>query len=529
MERIASAIAWAAAWVVLAAVQYLVVRSCGGDGVPLLRYVGYFALHVYLPGLVALWFVKRGPVTLTESIALGVPTGFALEIAGYFLVAALGGQDGLAAMPAVWIALAVLIRTRRGRWPLRVVLSRRHAGLALGVAVLFGVTVVATTSHMFAESPLVGGLPQRPIFHDWMYLVSRAGALKGTWPFEDPSLAGLPLHYHYFMLVHVASASTATGLEVTQVLLRFALLPLGLVLVVQAYALGRMVARSPWGGMLAALLTVAASEMALHPDANESVFLGRFVRWLHVSPTFYFGVVFLGALLLALIRWRSLARADGRHLAWLVLLAAAATGAKGTVTPVILVALALWAGWEFWTRRAFPQRLFMAGVVGGLVFAAVYFTTMSRWGTGAARIAPGDVLGVSEFWRQAFPGWSKALAAWLPQPWAAAIAGLGCGAVVFAGTLGVRVLAVPYLLAVDPRQQRPTVVWLGAAFVASSGMGLLLSLDADSELYVFLLMRLPAAVLAAALLTELLRRACGAADAPPCCWRCRWWRCSRCR
>ncbi len=511
--RIASAIAWVAAWVVLAAVQYLVVRACAGDGVPLLRYAGYFALHVYLPGVVALWFVKRGPVSLTESIALGVPTGFALEILVYVLVSALGGQDGLAAMPVVWIALAVLIRTRSGHGPLRVGLTRRHAGLALGVAVLFAATAIATTSHMFAESPLVGGLPQRPIFHDWIYLVSRTGAIKGTWPFEDPSLAGLPLHYHYFMLVHVASASTATGLEVTQVLLRFALLPLGLVLVVQAYALGRIVARSPWAGLLAALLTVAASEMALHPHANESVFLGRFVRWLHVSPTFHFGVVFFGALLLAMIRWRRLARADARHLGWFALLAAAATGAKGTVTPVILVALALWAAWELWCTRVFPTRLVVAGAVGGSVFLAVYFATMSGWGTGAAKIVPGDVFGVSEFWRQHFPAWSAVLARGLPAPVAAIVAGVGCGAVVFVGTLGVRVLAVPFLLAVHPREQRAPVVWVGAAFVASAGMGLMLRLDADSELYVFLLVRLPAAVLAAALLAELIRRAVGSAGA----------------
>jgi hypothetical protein len=80
---------------------------------------------------------------------------------------------------------------------------------------------------------------------------------------------------------------------------------------------------------------------------------------------------------------------------------------------------------------------------------------------------------------------------------------------VFAGTLGVRVLAVPFLLAVHPRQQRAPVVWVGAAFAASAGMGLTLSLDADSELYVFLLVRLPAAVLAAGFLTELARLAAG--------------------
>jgi hypothetical protein len=55
-------------------------------------------------------------------------------------------------------------------------------------------------------------------------------------------------------------------------------------------------------------------------------------------------------------------------------------------------------------------------------------------------------------------------------------------------------------------------MWMGLVCLSSYSMGMLLQLDSNSQLYVFLLMRLPMAVLAAAFFVGAFRRLCG------------WWR-----
>jgi hypothetical protein len=369
----------------------------------------------------------------------------------------------------------------------------------------FGVVFMAA-GQMFAESPLSAGLPSRAIFHDWVYLVSRAAVIKNNWPLDDPSLSGTPLQYHYFMMVHAAAASGTTGVEVTLVLLRLMVVPLGAVLVAQAYLMGRLVARSPWGGVVAALLVVVASEVSFAGDYSHPMFLGLFSRWLFVSPTFYFGVIFCGALLIAVAQCARLARCGLGHYAWLFLLATAGTGAKGTVLPVLICGLGLWAGWWMVRERMVPWRLVTIGTVLGVGFAIVYLETMSSWRTGDAAFRPFHIFQLATFWATYVPRWQHALEAWLPGTVAYPVAALACGLVIFVGTCGVRVLAIPYLLNWTAKGRDPMVPWLGAFFVACTGMGLLMELNSFGELYLFLMIRVPMAVLAAAQLVEGYRK-----------------------
>jgi hypothetical protein len=327
-----------------------------------------------------------------------------------------------------------------------------------------------------------------------------------NWPLDDPSLAGTPLQYHYFMMVHAAAASGTIGVEITLVLLRLMVVPLGAVLVAQAYMLGRQVARSPWGGAIAALLVVMAGEMSFAANFGQPMYLGLFARWLFVSPTFFFGMIFCGALLLAIAHCDRLARCGVQHHIWLFLLAAAGTGAKRTVLPVLICALGLWAGWRWVHERRFPGRLVAFGCGLSAGFAVVYLATMSSWQTGDARFNPFHVFQLTEFWKTYLPVWQQALGHWLPAAVALPLATLGCALVVFAGTCGVRLLAIPYLCWSARPRRDPLVGWLGAFFFASTGMGLLMELNSYGELYLILMIRLPMAVLAAAGVVDVARR-----------------------
>lgn len=499
---------WRAAAAALLVAAFIVVRAFGYELRPVALYLGYFSFYVALPGVVALSFVNRGRVSLAQAFALGIPTGFALEIFTFLAASALHAKPLYAWAPLGWIALAVANRMRGGTWPVRARMSAHHAGVALALCMAFLGTVLIAASQMYAEAPLANGLPTRAIFHDWVYLVSRAGVIKNNWPLDDPSLAGTPLQYHYFMMVHAAAVSWTTGVEISAVMLRLLYLPLGAALVAQAYVLGRGVARSPWGGAIAAILTIVVSELSFSRSYSEPVFLGLFVRWLFVSPTFFFGLVFCGALLIAIARCLRVTRCDARHYVWLLLLGTAATGAKGTVLPVLLCALGMWTAWTWLRYRRLPVRAIVLGTCLTVAFFVVYIPMMSAWRTGDAAFRPFHVFQLTTFWKANLPIWQQGLAHWIPQSVAAPLGATGCALVVLAGTLGVRLIAIPYLLWVDrTRRDRQLVPLIGAFFVASLGMGSLMELNSYGELYLILMMRLPAAVLTAAFLVAVGRRA----------------------
>ncbi len=498
---------WRATWFVLAVTAVIAVRACGYEFGTVARYLSYVVLYVALPGAVALYAVNGGPLSLMRLLALGLPTGFALEIFTFLGTSALHAKAAYAWTPLLWAALAVGIRLRRGEWPVRVRLAGNHAPLALGLAIAFLGTAVMAASQMFAESPLAQGLPTRAIFHDWVYLVSRAAVIKNNWPLDDPSLSGTPLQYHYFMMVHAAAVSWTTDVEIMAVLLRLIFVPLGAVLVAQAFMLGRAVARSPWGGVMAAGMTVMVSEVSFEPSYGQPMFLGLFVRWLFVSPTFFFGMIFCGALILAIGQCARRTRCGAHHYGWLLLLGAAGTGAKGTVLPVLLCALALWAAWRWITEKRIPWRVVGFAACLTAAFIVVYLPTMSEWRTGEAAFRPFHVFQLTDFWKQHLGNWTQWLAQWLPGGAAAVVASVACAAVVFTGTCGVRMLAIPYLFWGDLRNRdRQLVGWVGACFVASAGMGMLIELNSFGELYVILMMRLPMAVLTAAFFVSAWRR-----------------------
>lgn len=498
--------AWTGVGLILAAAVFIVVRSCGYDWGAVGGYGLYLALYVALPGVVVMQAVNRGPLSLTRVLALALPTGFAVEILSYLGCAALHLRAVYAWLPLFWVGLAVFQMWSSGFGPVRWRVTARHGGVACWLALAFLATTLMAASQMYAESPLAAGLPTRAIFHDWVYLVSRAGVIKNNWPLDDPSLAGTPLQYHYFMMVHAAATSATTGIELTALMLRLIFVPLGAVLVAQAFLLGRAVARSPWAGVLAAVLVVVASEVSFAPSYGEPMFLGLFVRWLFVSPTFFFGMVFCGALLIAVGDAVRARRLGALRWLWLLLLAAAGTGAKGTVLPVILCALGLWGLWRIARERRIPWRLVGFGVVLGVGFIVVYEPTMSAWRTGDAAWRPFHVFQLSSYWKLHLPQWQQALAAWLPAAAAKTLASIACAAVVFAGTCGIRLLALPYLFRrCDGRRDPVLVTWMGAFFAASAGMGVLMELNSYGELYLLLMMRLPMSVLTAGFLIALAR------------------------
>lgn len=493
---------WTLSAAAIAIACYIIVRSCGYDATIPAKYAAYFLLQIALPGTVVLLLVGVRPLSPSVLIAIGLPTGFAIEIFSFLSLSSLNARYLVPLLPAFWFAIG-LLRYRGRMFTVRRLRLSSNPGTVLALSLLFLGMVLAAASQMYAESPLVDGLPQRPIFHDWVYLLSRAAIIKHHWPIEDPSLSGTSMQYHYFLLVHVAAASHATDVDITWLLLRLVVVPLGLILTVQAYAIGRLLSRSRWGGVLAAFLALVPGELSPATDYEHLAFLGLFIRWLYVSPTFFFGVIFFGALLLAVAQ----PIRNQRQIFWIVLLAAAGTAAKGSVLPVLLGGFALWIPWSWLRGRKLARRhLLLAGAMLA-AFGIVYLVTMAAWGSAGAVVQPFEVCRMSEFWDKHAIPWTRLLKRTLHAPdfgtWlGGAVTSMG----VLAGTTGVRIVGMAYLAGCRRGHRVDFARWLVATAVASYAIGLTLHFDANSELYFLLLSRLPTAALAAAFVVDITRR-----------------------
>ena len=97
----------------------------------------------------------------------------------------------------------------------------------------------------FPTAPLPG---QESVnyFPDYPRWIAIAADAKHHWPIEDPSVAGEPLPYHYFVYVHMAAASQVTGLDLPLVFLRLFILPLAVLLVLELVVAQKL--RSAYAG-----------------------------------------------------------------------------------------------------------------------------------------------------------------------------------------------------------------------------------------------------------------------------------------
>lgn len=480
----------------------MVARACGYENAVVLRYAYYLLLFVALPGTVVLSWVRGTSISLLQLVGLAVPTGFAVETLVFLGAKALGVDSYYEGTPLFWAGCALLMVMRRGEPLARFDFEGIAPSTVLLLSLLLAMTVAVAAAQMYSETPLFDGLPRRPIFHDWVYLVSRAAEIKLRWPLEDPSLAGTALQYHYFMLVHTAAASAVTGSEISLLFLRLVPIPLGAVLIVLAFALGRRLSNSEWGGILSVVLTFMAAEVSFSGNYLDPTYLGIFLRWLFQSPTFYFGMIFFGALVVAVTRIVQGREHTWRDYAWIALLAAAATGAKGTMIPTLLCALGLLVVWWWLLTRQMPWQLILVGVSMAIPFLIVYLFTMAEWGTGEAVFAPLSTFQVSRFWRENYSAWRDLIATVLPEKLAGNLAAFAGAAVIFAGTAGLRLLAVPYVFWTALKHRHAMAVWLATIAGCSYVLGILFHLNSYSQLYVLLLMRLPMAVLAAAFLVK---------------------------
>jgi hypothetical protein len=350
-------------------------------------YAAYELGFVLIPGWVAYRALSSRPGGALRNLAIGWALGYVFETLAFMLTAATDTRDLFFAYPLLvgGAALVALLRRTPDRGPRGGPALPRGFGLALSIVCLVAATYVALP--LFSE-PLPGSEEVR-YFQDHPWHLSLAADAKHHWPIQDPNVSGEPLPYHYFVHVHLAAASQVTGLDLPLVYFRLFAVPLVVHFVLLVVVAGQSLARSSWVGLIAACLALFVGQVTLDFTTAWSQFpsfLGVFFTFLITSPSFLYGLVLLTSLIV-LIGERITDRSGaGRVGDWLLiaLFAIGASNAKVAILPMMLVALALYAGWAWVVWRRIPRTIWLSVapllLAGGALYVLEYMGRSSGLG-----------------------------------------------------------------------------------------------------------------------------------------------------
>ncbi|MBC7593131.1 MAG: hypothetical protein H7288_04210 [Kineosporiaceae bacterium] len=252
-------------WLLLLAVVGAALTTVGDPAKSVLIYFVVWMASTALPG-VLLWRVLARPTTLVQEIGFGSVLGIALLLLAW-LPATLVHQPSLMWLwPAgLLVAFAAVPSLRRHWWPRRAPGQHAPGRWHAAMMVISGVAFL----RLYAALQLLQ-LPPKPtsdIFQDVWYELSLTQALRRSVAIDDPSAAGVPLHYHWFSNAHVAATQQLSGLPVPEVVLHLWLVAMLLTLLFAVAAAAERILQGAggdeippvrwWGGPLAALLVGA--------------------------------------------------------------------------------------------------------------------------------------------------------------------------------------------------------------------------------------------------------------------------------
>ncbi|GAA0571205.1 hypothetical protein [Kribbella sandramycini] len=355
----------AAAGVALAVlVLWLMAGASSADSIVAL--VRFWLLGITLPGVVLWRLGSPFRHNLIEDVAAGTLVGVAALLLIYMGVSPLGLQRWawLWAVPVVLAAFGV------PRWRRRV-MSRveRPVGPVtawlLAAACALPVYVIALPRNI-APAPYTDPGYNNP---DMAYQQALSASAKYDFPLQAPYVHGEQMDYHYFFHQFTAAVAWATGVDLTDLIYTIGWIPLTLAGCALIFALAdRLAPGSRWVGPLAIAVAAVGGTVNAYPGIGlpqESL-----TAYLWGSPTQNLGsglTVLLAVLVVDLLRgWNG----PGTWLLAL-LVAAAASGAKATILPLVLCGLGLVIFVQLCRRRLARRALVLAVGVTGVILAAI--------------------------------------------------------------------------------------------------------------------------------------------------------------
>lgn len=362
---IATQVTKAAAGIALALlVIWLMAGHASTDSiVALLR---FWIFGITLPGTLLWRLASPFRHNLIEDLAAGSLVGASVLLLVYMAVAPIGGQPWawLWAAPVLMVVVAVpswrrrcLGRVERPIGPLTAWLIAGACALPLYATGRYRNLVPAPYSDARSNSP------------DMAFHQALSASAKYDFPLQAPYLHGEQMSYHYFWHQLTAATSWATGVDLTDLVYTIGWIPILLAGAALIFALtDRLAPGSRWAGPLAIAVATIGGTVNAYPSISlPAEGLTNYV-WGSPTQNLGGGLITLMALLgIDLLRGRS-----GRG-GWLllVLIGAAASGAKATVLPMVICGFGLVFVIRIFQRRFAKGALLVSAVLGGLFLAAI--------------------------------------------------------------------------------------------------------------------------------------------------------------
>ncbi|MBA3233068.1 MAG: hypothetical protein H0T17_03825 [Propionibacteriales bacterium] len=315
----------------------------------LLRYAGYLAICVALPGVIA-WRLLLASLhvdddtspTWFEDLTLGTIFGFGLQLPFFLAGVAIGFSGLVFALPVLVLLVAVTTPHGRRGWRLPTGHLDVRASWALTVVILYGLAWLGRNAFPLRPLSLA---PNASPSIDETFHQALVADIANRFPPEIPFLLGTRLDYHWFVHAQIATSNSVTGLE-SVLMLRDLMPVLGLVLAI--LGLGAVALRltgRPVAAFIAPALMVAGAFHLNGPNFGSSYFIEPYLSARYVSsPSQSYGVMMsMPAVMLLLEVLRP--RTTPSRLSWLTLALAllALSGSKATFMPVFLCgAIAVW-------------------------------------------------------------------------------------------------------------------------------------------------------------------------------------------
>jgi hypothetical protein len=346
----------------------------------IIRFLGYEIGFVLLPGSAVLWALRGRRPGALMAVALGWPLGYTMEILAFSATAAIGSRALFLAYPIVaLVGSALFISRHSGGGRGEPIPDEMSARLLWTAAAALSLGLIYLALGFLSTVPLPSQTVSVRYDPDYPYFIGLIAEALHHWPPGSPGLSGSPLHYEWFVFLHMAAASQVTHLAISTLALRLDYVPFMVVIACQLLAVGRLLGRGAWTGVVAIMVVFLLGALDLTTDSSSgpTPFVDRFNYHLWASWTFPFGLMFFLALLY-LISERLQAptrRTRGDFRAWtlIALLMVGASGAKATILPVVITGTGLYAVYALLIRKELPRVAVVTLVLAIAVFIVTFF------------------------------------------------------------------------------------------------------------------------------------------------------------
>ncbi len=325
------------------------------------KYLSYSFFYVLFPGWVVYLVLIKDRGTALRQFCLGWALGYVLEGWVYLFRPLLG--QGITFYGTMLIGFClfpfVIPKLKDVRERERIMNSEMLAYIIISIGVIL-VIKFCNISGVYLPSETQGVT----YYQDLVWHLSLAGEVKWhNFPFQNPSVSGEPMRYYFLPYIHIATASSITGIDLSRVVLR--LFPFEL------YFLWAMVLC--WAGreLIGKFTGVATASLVLLIGSLSGLFVlnsarkmgsaalyaddlfFNYIFWsAFQSPGFLMGIVFFVALIVLIAEaTRGSADFGMAKISLIILLIAASAFTKSVLMPILIMGIAGILAWQIFIRH----------------------------------------------------------------------------------------------------------------------------------------------------------------------------------